>query len=79
MAADKGHCEVAGCLLQHGIAIDGRSSTKQTPLPYGVSVGYVEMAKILLEAGANTELRTIFAATPLFIAMARGHQLVMGF
>ena len=43
-----------------------------TPLGYAALGGYLEMAKLLLENGANVKVRNIFGNTPLHVAAKGG-------
>ncbi|KAJ0420814.1 hypothetical protein BJY00DRAFT_283615 [Aspergillus carlsbadensis] len=73
LAADCGHAGIVKYLLDHGAAIDqvqDRHISEQTALGCAVAEGNVEVATILLEAGASVE-KGLFR--PLYVAAGNGH------
>ena len=48
---------------------------KYTPLHYAAECGRTEAVKLLLEAGAKTDMQTYFNDTPIHLAAKNGHLL----
>jgi ankyrin repeat protein len=60
-AAQQGHSKALKCLLQYrgtsGMNIDEMNLKKRTPLHYAVKGDHMDTAKILLDAGANLNIK----------------------
>ena len=68
-AAGFGHLETAKCLLLWGAKIDTQSDYKETPLHEASESGHTDMVQILLQCGANQEIRNIKWKTAEDVAM----------
>jgi hypothetical protein len=55
LAAKGDHTGVVRLLLQYGADVDARSNSGKTPLFYAIAQGEVEVVKVLLANGANTQ------------------------
>ena len=55
--------------------MDAIGSHKYTPLHYVAKSGRTEAVKLLLEAGAKTDMKTDFGDTPISLAAMNGHLL----
>ena len=80
LAVDKGHLNIVEIMLRHGV--DGSNitnmRTKNTNHTYhllheAADKGYPEVAKLLLENGADVDVRAFYNYTPLFYASKKGH------
>ena len=58
-------------LIESGLDIDGTDYNHLTALSYAAQRGRIEMAKFLLEKGANIEFRDPYGNTPLLNACSR--------
>lgn len=58
VAAKEGHVEVVEVLLRNGARVDARSRFGWTPLIWAVACGGVDVATVLLQAGADGALWT---------------------
>lgn len=56
-AADAGNADIVGILLAHGAQVDAQCDGGWTPLMRACNGGFVEVARILLTAGANPNVR----------------------
>jgi ankyrin repeat protein len=65
--------DIAKALLEHGAAIDG-SHGRESPLIGAVSLGAERVARVLIEAGADLECRSVFGARALHWAAWIGLQ-----
>jgi ankyrin repeat protein len=63
--------ELTASLLAHGAAIDGNDG-RESPLIAAASLGSEKMARVLIEAGADLELTSIFDANALHWAAWMG-------
>ena len=79
-AAQGNSVEAARCLLAHGAKLDACSFEKRTPLFYAAARGSAGVAKVLLEAGADPNVReerkpysSLLDYTPLHYAASNGH------
>lgn len=59
-------------LIAAGATINPQDSSGQTPLVFAVSRGYQDVAKLLLENGADPEVRNSEGTTVENIARSRG-------
>ena len=57
LAARHGHIETAKCLLLRGAQLDTQSDDKNTPLHRASLMSYTDMVQLLLQCGANQEIR----------------------
>jgi ankyrin repeat protein len=71
--------ETAQLLLDHGADVNATQAGGYTPLHQAAAAGLTEMAKLLLEAGANPAARCDQGKTPADYARERGHQAVLAF
>ena len=72
-AAEKGYVQVVKKLVDSGIEVDlPYLITKWTPLHYASLDGHLEVAKVLLERGANFNSQNNYQHTPLHIAASKG-------
>ena len=60
------------------VNINSVSKTYMTPLHMAAEQGNVDMARILLQNGAKTDVQTNFGLTPLMIAVENDHIEVAG-
>jgi uncharacterized protein len=68
LAAHVGDAGVAKALLEHGAMVDGRDRTfAQTPLMVAVRDRHLELAKLLLDSGADVNAQTAAEAPPRFV------------
>ena len=58
IAMKKGHFEVAKCLIENEVPIDGVDQDFMTPLKISVKSGSLEMVKFLISKGANLDHKT---------------------
>ncbi|KAI1734559.1 hypothetical protein F4680DRAFT_338996 [Xylaria scruposa] len=65
LAAEHGHIDIIGWLLDLGAGINARSNLNRTPLSYAVVRGHVEAVKLLIQAGADPDGHRSVAALPL--------------
>ena len=69
-------CNLATNVFQYREAkVDAIGSHKYTPLHYVAKSGRTEAVKLLLEAGAKTDMKTDFGDTPISLAAMNGHLL----
>lgn len=70
-----GMCEF---LLAHGANPNARRSTDgMSPLVIAASLGSVDIAKMLINGGADINTKTTSGVTPLFIAAAKGRDAIV--
>ncbi|XP_070541535.1 ankyrin repeat and SOCS box protein 7-like [Ptychodera flava] len=78
----KGNAEAVKSLLQKGAMVDATSYTKalfyasenyMSPLMHAANLGYEDVVKVLLEKGANPNLRDRFDVTAAHWASEKGH------
>lgn len=60
----EGNLENAKLLVKEKININHQDLNKQTPLHYAIILGHFEIAKFLLESGANIQIKDNFDLTP---------------
>ncbi|KAI8494515.1 positive regulation of extrinsic apoptotic signaling pathway via death domain receptors protein [Branchiostoma belcheri] len=73
-AAIRGDEKTATKLLQQGVDVNCRvSGVGNTPLHKAASGGHVDVAELLLKAGAQVDSRNKFEYTPLHYAAEEGH------
>lgn len=65
-------------IIESGVDVNKRKG-KWTALHYAAESGNAEIAKMLLEAGARTEVRGLEGLTPLHIAANNGHSSVVAY
>ena len=68
-ASSRGHLEVAQFLLANGAIVDSMSPGNTTPLMMAVQSGNEQLVKLLLDKGANIQLRNTNGLTALDIAV----------
>jgi len=62
---DKGYKEVAEALLKAHASVDALSETMLTPLHEAAGKSWVDLVRLLVDAGANVNARDKFSNTPL--------------
>ncbi|XP_053393867.1 uncharacterized protein LOC128555500 [Mercenaria mercenaria] len=73
-AAKRGFLGSVKCLLRHGVEVNYRNSNNRSALDKAVQYGKTEVCRILLENGANVNVRAgKFKRTPLHMASDIGH------
>ena len=72
-AAWEGHTQVVGALIEHGAAVQTRTTTGYTALLLAAREGYTETTLALLGAGADVNAAAEDGTTALIIAMIRRH------
>jgi ankyrin repeat protein len=78
-AAQKGDLEAVRSLLKDGADVNAAQGDGMTALHWAARAGEVEMASVLLYAGANPHATTRLGAyTPLILAAQLGHGPVIG-
>jgi ankyrin repeat protein len=84
MAAQGGHVEVVGLLLEAGANVDQRSTSGRSPLFVAALAGHTGVVGLLLGAGANKKVSATAVgrgvaveSTPLTIATDLGHNNVV--
>lgn len=79
LAAREGHVDSVVRLLEGGAPVDapGREESRATPLLLAVTGGLPEVAKALLDNGADPNSRNRHHVTPLMAAAYRGHPEVI--
>jgi ankyrin repeat protein len=68
-ASSRGHLEVAQFLLANGAIVDSMSPGNTTPLMMAVQSGNEQLVKLLLDKGADIQLRNTNGLTALDIAV----------
>lgn len=77
-AAMGGHGDALRVLLEvEACNVNIQDSTLQTPLIFSAQHGHTEVAKLLINAGAEVNCRAKSGATPLWEAAAAGHTKVI--
>ena len=77
-AADAGHDDVVGLLLNAGASPRSQNLAQETALHLAARQGWSGVAQHLLGAGANFEARDADGRTPLFMAIDSRHPEVIG-
>ncbi|KAJ9642590.1 hypothetical protein H2201_006307 [Coniosporium apollinis] len=72
-AADEGNLERILQLIRVGANIQATDKWQWTALHMAAYGGYEEMARVLIESGANLDARTVDNETPLKLAEMKGH------
>lgn len=73
LATERGHVRTVAILIENGARIDRRSSEEWTPLVYAAARGQPDVARLLIGAGADLEVREPSGGyTPLLIAALLG-------
>jgi ankyrin repeat protein len=72
-AAACGQAATAELLIASGARIDARTSAGLSPLWFAVFEGHEDVARLLIERGADTALKDESGRTLVDIARARGH------
>jgi hypothetical protein len=73
-AARRGDVAAVRALLDQGVAVDAPFRYDRTALSFVADRGHVEVARLLIERGANVNAKdTFYGATPLVWAMNKGH------
>ena len=57
-AAERGHVEVVGYLLEKGADVDAKNLAGETPLHYAAGYSHIEVIKLLLKSGADVNARS---------------------
>ena len=70
--ANSGHVEITK-ELQHKVDLDAFSTIERTPLHMACLKGHTEIAKLLIQAGANKDVKDFDESTPLHCASESGH------
>lgn len=74
-AARTGDIEVLKAELDAGVPVDAKTAYGSTALCFACDRGHVEIVKLLLERGADPEVKdTFYSATPLTWAQSNGHR-----
>lgn len=68
-ASTHGHLEIMALLLEHHAFIDAQSPNGTTPLMMAAMYGTPEAVKLLLDAGADTQMKNQLGMTALDFAM----------
>ncbi len=77
-AARTGDLEALKKELDAGVPVDAKTAYGSTALCFACDRGHVEIVKLLLERGANPEVKdTFYSATPLTWAQSNGHHELM--
>src|SRR5687768_5006398 len=77
-AARKGDAAAVEALLDKGVEVDFKNSYGATALSYAADRGHVEVVKVLLEHGADVNVRdTFYKALPVIWAALKGHAQVV--
>ena len=77
-AARRGDVDVVRSLLRGGADVNASESDGMTALHWAADAGHVEIAEILMYAGANLEATTRLGDyTPLHLAARQGHGLLL--
>lgn len=69
IAAEKGHAQAVGLLLDKGANINEIDQHKRTPLHFAVWKEHKEVVRILLQYGANPNTKDVLGFTPLQMAL----------
>ena len=70
----EGHLDVVVALLEHGADVDCATAKGNTALMYAAAGGHVECANVVLEYGANANVRSeADSDTPIHKAVREGH------
>jgi hypothetical protein len=72
-AADEGHIEIAGLLLQNGAEVNAKDRWDRTPLHLAAYNGHVDILHLLVENGANLEAQSSNGGRALHKAVLNGH------
>ena len=74
LAANRGHLEILGFLLDKGADVNSSDASGSTPLDEAAWKGHVEAARLLLKRGAKVNTRSEETGqTPLHEAAVKGH------
>lgn len=71
-----GTCEMIDILLKHNADINKPSNTGQTPIFVAASQGYIGTVKILIESGADINIKDAHGETPLTIVQAKQKEYI---
>jgi hypothetical protein len=78
VAAEKGDATATASLLASGARADARlSKGGETPLMRAAARGHLEVARLLLDAGADASARRADGFTPLILAVFFGHEQIV--
>ncbi len=76
-AAKNGDVERVGHLLDQGVDVNAPSRYGATALSYACHRGHLDVARVLLEAGANPQVQdSFYQATPLTWTIGGGHDQI---
>ena len=75
-----GYTDIVTILIEHGAAVDAVSiTTKSTALIFACQNDHVEVAKVLIGAGADINTSNCYGNTPLHEAVRLGFVELCGF
>jgi ankyrin repeat protein len=77
LAADKGHRQVAACLIEAGADVNARATGQITPLHRAVIKGHWAVVQLLLDAGADPAAADGGGANGLQLAVFSGHTAIL--
>jgi len=73
-AAAKGRTKMIKCLLEYDSPIDPTDKTKTTPLHLASQHGHAESVKLLIEKGADVNVRTADGFNCMDLAIDKSHK-----
>ena len=76
LAAQYGHLEIAGLLLQKGATVDACDDAGWDSLMHAASAGNIQLCKILLDSAAYTHEAEVGQRTPLYSSEGKSHHQV---
>ena len=76
-AAQLGHFEVCGLLVDAGADLDNQDCLEETPLHKASAGGYIDIIELLLKAGADSSITEMCGEAPVDQALPRKKELVV--
>ena len=73
-AAQYGHKDIAGLLIDYGTDVNVRDKFMWTPLHAAVAGGHKDMVELLIAKGAKINVKEKSGRTPLHVAAIEGHK-----